>query len=232
MEGGSLARAGPLELRLPRPAADPRLGDRARARRDAAAVPRGRRRPVRPLPPAADPHRAGAPQLPQPARLLGLGRRVFLLFGAIGFWGSGGGHAPPLTPSRWPGRRAARARPARRGRLARRAQPPPAAPADPPGGAARGPQRRAARARRRRPARRRDESVRAHLRPPVAPRLALAAAGTDAATRRCARRLPRRPRSARLPRLDVRHPLRARLGRAVVHRPALRGRLRAAARCS
>ena len=58
-----LARRGPrarprdAQLRLPRQPARPRLDDRARAGRDAAAVRRRRGRPVRALPPAPDPGR-------------------------------------------------------------------------------------------------------------------------------------------------------------------------------
>ena len=184
---GNLARAGPGKLRLPRPAADSRLGDRDRARRHAAALPRGRRRPLRPLSPPADPHRARTPQLSQPARLLGLGRRGLPLLRSDRPLGR---QRRPCAASRLrllAERRARRARPARGSRLARRAQPPPAATTDPAGGAARGSQRRAARTRRRRPPGGGDESVRAHLRPPLAARLALAARRCRPAGRRCAR---------------------------------------------
>ena len=73
---GGRARARAVELHLSRQPHRPRLGGRARARRGLAAVSRGDGRPLRALPPAADPRRAGAPQLPQPPRLLGLVRRA------------------------------------------------------------------------------------------------------------------------------------------------------------
>ena len=94
-QGLELAR-GTRELRLPRRAARPRLGDRVRARRGAAAVPRRDGRPLRPLPPAADPARARAAQ-PTAA-------------GSA----SGSGPARSSCSSRcvgvWPGRRRAAAR--------------------------------------------------------------------------------------------------------------------------
>src|SRR4029077_9511099 len=74
-----------------------------------------------------------------------------------------------------------------------------------------------------------NESVRVDLRPTLAPRLALAAAGADPPPSRAGRGLPRRAPGDRLPRVDVRNALRARLGRSVVRRQALRGRLRTAA---
>ena len=77
--------------------------------------------------------------------------------------------------------------------------------------------------------RRGDESVRADLRPPLAARLALAAAGADSASGAARERACRGLRGACLPRVVVRHPLRAWLGCAVVHRQALRRRLRPAA---
>ena len=66
-------RAGDLELPLPRLAPDPWLGGRARADRLPASVPRRRGRPVRALPAPADPARARAARLPQPARSSGSG---------------------------------------------------------------------------------------------------------------------------------------------------------------
>src|SRR5436190_1423608 len=71
---GSGARARHLQLRLPRRAGDPGLGDPARADRRVASVPDRRRRPLCPLPPASRTDRAGAAELPQPFALLALGR--------------------------------------------------------------------------------------------------------------------------------------------------------------
>ena len=184
-----LARAGAVELPLPRAAADPRLGDRDRARRDAAAVHRRGGRPLRPLPPAADPRSrrpcaaigAGSPSGPGSARSSSSSRR-------LGFWGSGDGRPPSArttSAGRW---RAARARPPRGpsagSSLAARLLP---RRAIRPEERLAGSHRRTARAGRRRPARRRDESVRARLPSPVPPRLALAAAGAGAARRPFAR---------------------------------------------
>ena len=106
---GPRARAGNAELRLPRLALRPRLGDPALARGGTAAVPARRGRPVRALPAATRPHRARPAQLPQPARLLALGgaalRRLLAARPAGG------------TPRR--GRSRPRARPRRRGRRPR-----------------------------------------------------------------------------------------------------------------
>ena len=72
---GHRARPRHAQLRLSRQPARPRLGDRVRTGGDAAAVRRRHGRPVRALPAAEDPRRARAARLPQPARLLALGRR-------------------------------------------------------------------------------------------------------------------------------------------------------------
>ena len=73
---GRRAPAGAVELHLPREPDHPRLGDRDRARRGPAALSRGDRRPLRPLPPTQDPGLARAPELSQPPRLLALVRRA------------------------------------------------------------------------------------------------------------------------------------------------------------
>ena len=214
MEQGVSLAQGPSSYVYPRPAAHSRLGDRDRARRDAAALPRGRASTSSPAAGGAGSDRARVPQLPQPARLLGLGRRDLPRLRGARLLGQRR-RPPSLTASPGRGERCSRssclAGPAgssraagscRGGRSGRRSgSRATAAPA---------------RARRRRPPGRRDEPVRARLPPPVAPRLALAAAGADSppgVARGCP---PRGLRSARLPRLVVRHALRARLGRAVV----------------
>ena len=74
---GRRAAPGAVELRLSRQRHRARLGDRVRARRDAAALPRRDRRPLRPLPPAADPpSRRPLRSYREPARLLALVRRA------------------------------------------------------------------------------------------------------------------------------------------------------------
>src|SRR5262249_14950153 len=86
------ARARHVELPLPRLAARPRLGDRARPHRRSPSLPVRDHRPVRALPPA--PRRAPAPAAPppEPAPGLGLGRgRVRALSG-------GPRPAPPPPP--------------------------------------------------------------------------------------------------------------------------------------
>src|SRR5207248_8265427 len=122
----------------------------------------------------------------------------------------------------------ARDRPPRGTRLARCAQPPAPATSDPARGAARRPQRCAARAWGDRTPGGRDQPVRARLPPTFTARLAVVATGAEPTPRTARKRLRRRFRGARLPRLDVRDPLWAWLGRAVVRRRALRRRLRAA----
>ena len=174
------ARLRQPELRLPRPAPRARLGDRARAGGDAASVRRRRGRPVRALPAAAHPGLPGPARLPQPARLLALGRP---------------GVPVPRLRRRLAGRRRAAAQPgdARGHALAapRRsccsscspcpdgslshARLTPTPPGDRRGGARR-PHRDDARPRRRRAPRRRDEPVRAPLPAPVPAHLALAPA--------------------------------------------------------
>ena len=74
---GPRARAGNDELRLPRRADRPRLGDPARPADGAAALPRRRGRPLCALPAPADGARPGRPEPPQPDRLLGA-RRVLV----------------------------------------------------------------------------------------------------------------------------------------------------------
>ena len=71
---GPRARAGDAELRLDREPRDPGLGGRARPDRAADPVPRRRDRPVRLLPAAADPARAGGARAAEPALLLALRR--------------------------------------------------------------------------------------------------------------------------------------------------------------
>ena len=111
----------------------PRLGDRARADRRAVPVLGLHRRPLRPLPPAADPARPGAAQLPQPARLLALGRRSSSCSSRVaGVWPEGA--ARPLDPqaraAQRPGPRSASLvlAGARGGRLARHPRAPASAP--------------------------------------------------------------------------------------------------------
>ncbi len=158
---------------------------------------------------------------------------VFLVFDALGFWGRGGGRPPSLTDVTWPGGALiAFVVLAGIGWIVAR-EPPSPAPADPAGGAARRLQRRAARARRSRSPRRErrirsrsSSSCRAlHVwlwLPQVQDRQPAVRASVLAAGF---------ARSG-LSRLVVRDPLRARLGRAVVHRQALRDRVRTVARCS
>ena len=164
----------------------------------------------------------GAAQLPQPARLLALGRRALRAVRAARRL------AAAARPARRPstrGRRLARARrssgsPSSPGSAgsSRATGSCRAAPVDRRGGARR-PHRRAARARRRRAARRRDEPVRAHLPPAVAARLALAAAGaTERRSRRGRRVLVAGFVGPGAPALVVRGPLRARARRALVPR--------------
>ena len=74
----SRAHPGNDELHLLRHAHRPRLGDRARPDDGAAAVPDRHDRPVRALPAPPDPARAGRPQPPPPALLLGLRRSAHL----------------------------------------------------------------------------------------------------------------------------------------------------------
>ena len=203
-QGVSLAQ-GPAELHLPRLTADPRLGDRDRPRRDAVAVPRGRRRSLRPLSTPADPHRTRAPQLSAAGSASGPGSgRSSSSSGRSVFWGGDGRTRAAARLGLLAARRDRGARTAGGSRLARRPQPPLADSADPAGGTARGLQRRAARARRRRTAGRRDESVCADLRPPLAPRLALAAAGAEPPAGGAGRRPPGRFQRDRLSRVVVR----------------------------
>src|SRR5947207_1624004 len=70
----NLTAMGDVGRRLPGRANQPRLGARVRAHRRAAAVSRRRGRPLRALPQTAHSAEAGAPELPQPARLLSLRR--------------------------------------------------------------------------------------------------------------------------------------------------------------
>ena len=146
------------------------------------------RRPLRALPPPAHPDRTGAPQLPQPPRLLGLVRRRLRPLRRRGRLGGRRRQAAVARQRQLAHRRPHRARHPRGARLDR--LPPPAhpAPARPPGGAARRAHGRPPRARRRRPPHRGDEPVRAPLPPAVAARVALAAAGARARLRSSARR--------------------------------------------
>src|SRR5207302_1255336 len=226
---GRRSRPGAGELRLSRSAAHSRLGRRDRSRLHAAAVPRGRGRPLRALPPPSDQHRAGPPQLPQPTRLLGLDRRALPRLRSVRLLGRR--RRTPAVPEHrhLAGRSADRPRPARRSRLDRGPQPAAAAARDPSRRAPRRSQRRAPRTRRRRASGGGDESVRPHLRPAVAPRLALAAPGADSPPRSARGRVPSRLRGTGLSRVVICHALWARLGRAVVRRQALRRALRAAA---
>ena len=86
-------------------APDPRVGDRARADRLSVAVPGSSSRSLRALPAAAHPARPAAARLPEPAWLLGLGRRASSSSSAL--------------LGAWPRRRRA-ADPAARARLAHR----------------------------------------------------------------------------------------------------------------
>src|SRR5581483_5776824 len=105
--------------------------------------------------------------------------------------------------------------------LARRPAPahPPAAGAA--GGSARRPHGRTPRPRGGRAARRRDEPVRPRLRPAVAARVAVAAAGARPSARVTRRRPPARLRRPGAPHLVVRVALRPRARRALVRRVAV-----------
>ena len=95
---GSRVRAGHVDLRVPRLPPHPRLGGRARADRVSVAVSGNSDRPVRALPATAHPACARASRVPQPARLLGLGRRALrALQRCFGAWPHGA--ARPIPPT-------------------------------------------------------------------------------------------------------------------------------------
>ena len=102
LQQGSRARARAVELRLSRQPHRPRLGGRARARRDAAAVPRGDGRSVRALPAAADPV---APALRSYRSRLGFWAwcgALFALFALLGVWPDGAPGRRSLDGVAWP----------------------------------------------------------------------------------------------------------------------------------
>ena len=228
---GSSSRTG-RELRLPRPARRPRLGDRARADRGAAAVPASRRSTCsRAAGGGRSRSRPALRELPQPARLLALGRRAcFELFALLGAWPRRRRAARSRrTAAR--GDRLAGSRPPRRCSLlggsagSSRASACPA-PARSRRGGARRPHGRAARARRLALLVVATNPFALLFLLPLAPRLALAPAvrARPGWTRLAV--LAAGLRRAAAPARLVRVPLRARPRRALVPRRAARGRLR------
>ena len=209
---GSRVRAGHVDLRVPRLPPHPWLGGRARADRLSVAVFGNSDRSIRAVPATTYRPCSRASCVPQPARLLGLGRSVSSSSSGSSARGRTGSARPipPTSPlaGDWPVKGVARTFgtcPARLARRTRAVDPPPG---DHGGRGARRTHGIASLPRRIVAARGRDQSVRPPVPPAVAPRLALASAGPGRADGRqvggSRRRLRRACATARLLRPAVR----------------------------